>query len=136
MMSIKFTPFPKIPRLSKECIITEKIDGTNASVWIDKIEAGDVDQYDPNVSGLHVIDGNTVIVRAGSRNRFVTPENDNYNFAKWVTVNSLELIHELGLGVHYGEWWGSGIQRGYGLQGGVKNFSLFNTDRWIVTGKQ
>lgn len=36
----------------------------------------------------------------------------------------------LGPGRHYGEWWGSGIQRGYGLPKGEKRFSLFNTTRW------
>ena len=34
----------------------------------------------------------------------------------------------LGVGFHYGEWWGQGIQRGYGLK--EKRFSLFNTSRW------
>ena len=32
--TMEFVEFPKIPRVSRECIITEKIDGTNASVWI------------------------------------------------------------------------------------------------------
>jgi hypothetical protein len=36
---------------------------------------------------------------------------------------------KLGPGYHYGEFWGKGIQRGYGLQ--EKRFSLFNTQRWI-----
>jgi hypothetical protein len=31
-------------------------------------------------------------------------------------------------GRHFGEWWGLGIQRGYGLK--EKRFSLFNTGRW------
>jgi len=35
---------------------------------------------------------------------------------------------ELGPGRHFGEWWGQGIQRGYGV--GKKYFSLFNTHRW------
>lgn len=34
----------------------------------------------------------------------------------------------LGVGRHYGEWWGQGIQRGYGMD--EKVFSLFNTGRW------
>lgn len=29
-----------------------------------------------------------------------------------------------------GEWWGSGIQRGYGLTNGDKRFSLFAVHRW------
>ena len=36
----------------------------------------------------------------------------------------------LGPGRHYGEWWGSGIGRGYGLTKGEKRFSLFNVSRW------
>ena len=35
---------------------------------------------------------------------------------------------ELGVGQHFGEWWGFGIQRGYGLH--ERRFSLFNTGRW------
>jgi hypothetical protein len=31
-------------------------------------------------------------------------------------------------GLHYGEWWGTGIQRNYGLR--EKRFSLFNAFRW------
>jgi hypothetical protein len=34
----------------------------------------------------------------------------------------------LGPGQHFGEWWGQGIQRNYGLK--EKRFSLFNTSRW------
>ena len=29
-MSIDFEPWPKTPRLRRDCVITEKIDGTNA----------------------------------------------------------------------------------------------------------
>jgi hypothetical protein len=39
-MEIEFQPFAKIARLSRECVITEKIDGTNAQVYID--ESGEV----------------------------------------------------------------------------------------------
>jgi hypothetical protein len=34
----------------------------------------------------------------------------------------------LGPGSHFGEWWGQGIQRRYGLA--EKRFSLFNVHRW------
>lgn len=104
----KFIPFPKMPRLSREIIITEKIDGTNAIVFI-----GD--------------DGEFLI---GSRSRWITPEEDNFGFARWATDNKEELT-KLGPGYHFGEWWGSGIQRGYGLTKGEKRFSLFNTGRWL-----
>lgn len=39
-------------------------------------------------------------------------------------------LRALGPGSHFGEWWGSGVQRGYGLTGGEKRFSLFNVSRW------
>jgi hypothetical protein len=100
-----FIPFPKIPRLKRGCIITEKIDGTNAQVVVGE-------------------DGS---VRAGSRNRWITPEDDNFGFARWVAEHADEL-RELGPGQHFGEWWGVGIQRGYHLS--ERRFSLFNTGRW------
>ena len=39
-----------------------------------------------------------------------------------------ELRAGLGLGRHFGEWWGGSIQRKYGLK--EKRFSLFNVRRW------
>jgi hypothetical protein len=103
----EFEAFPKIPRLNRECVITEKIDGTNAQVLITE-------------------DGH---IYAGSRSRIITPADDNFGFAKWVDQNAEELT-KLGPGRHFGEWWGSGIQRGYGLPKGEKRFSLFNVSRW------
>lgn len=100
-----FVAFPKIPRLNRTIIVTEKIDGTNAQVIVEA-------------------DGT---VRAGSRNRFITPEADNYGFAAWVKQNE-EQLRQLGVGRHFGEWWGLGIQRGYGLH--ERRFSLFNSDKW------
>lgn len=104
---VTFEEFPKIPRLKRGCIITEKIDGTNAQVHITE-------------------DG---LVLAGSRSRYITVQEDNYGFAKWVKAHEDEL-RALGPGRHFGEWWGSGCQRGYGLVNGDKRFSLFNVGRW------
>ena len=98
---IEFRSFPKIARLSKSIIVTEKIDGTNGQIFIKE-------------------DGT---IFAGSRNRWVTPDNDNFGFAAWVADHKDELL-TLGPGRHFGEWWGLGIQRGYGLA--EKKFSLFN----------
>jgi len=70
------------------------------------------------------------IVGAQSRNRLITPEDDNFGFARWVRDNKQALALHLGEGIHYGEWWGSGIQRGYGLEKGTKRFSLFNVKRY------
>ena len=101
----EFQSFPKMARLSRECVITEKIDGTNAQVVV--MEDG--------------------TVRAGSRNRWITKEADNFGFAAWVEANTEEL-RRLGPGRHFGEWWGAGIQRRYGLT--EKRFSLFAVHRY------
>lgn len=107
-----FVGFPKMGRLSREIIITEKIDGTNAQVFIDDAGA----------------------IHFGSRTQWITPEKDNAGFARWATEHKDELL-KLGPGQHFGEWWGSGIQRGYGLAKGEKRFSLFNVGRWCLYGQ-
>lgn len=110
---MEFESFQKIPRLRRDCIVTEKIDGTNGQIFI-------TEDYQLFV---------------GSRNQWIcTPDapfgTDPFGFAAWVNAHKDQLIVELGVGRHYGEWWGSGIQRGYGLVKGEKRFSLFNTSRW------
>lgn len=102
---MEFPEFRKIPRLTREIVITEKIDGTNGVIHIGE-------------------DGSFLV---GSRTRWITPEDDNFGFAAWAHKNRDELM-TLGEGTHYGEWWGSGIQRNYGLT--EKRFSLFNVHRW------
>lgn len=130
-MTPEFKPFPKMPRLSRECIITEKIDGTNASVYIAELAN---DQPIPAES-LGVFDynpqGPLYCMLAGSRNRWITPQDDNAGFAAWVTRNFIQL-EQLGPGHHFGEWWGQGIQRKYGMT--EKRFSLFNVSRWALHG--
>jgi hypothetical protein len=124
---IAFAPFPKMARLSRECVITEKIDGTNAQIFI--APANCITSDDDKlaiVCGDRSVEGSLTIF-AGSRNRWITPASDNYGFAKWVLENATELA-KLGVGQHFGEWWGKGIQRGYGLS--ERRFSLFNTARW------
>lgn len=103
-----FVGFSKIARLSREIVITEKIDGTNSQIFIGE-------------------DGEFL---TGSRTRWITPEMDNHGFAGWAQRHKDELIAGLGIGRHFGEFWGSGINRGYGLEKGAKRFSLFNTNRW------
>jgi hypothetical protein len=68
------------------------------------------------------------LVYAQSRKRIITPTEDNHGFARWVHDNANSVARVLGPGLHYGEWWGQGIQRGYGLD--HKRFSLFNVKRW------
>lgn len=116
---MQFQSFGKIPRWHREIVITEKIDGTNACVCISE-NTGDVDE---NV----IIQTKDYNIRAGSRTRWITPHNDNFGFAAWVVANHEELL-TLGVGTHFGEWWGRGIQRGYGMD--ARFFSLFNVGRW------
>lgn len=116
-----FNGFPKIARLSREMIITEKIDGTNGQIFIKEL-----DGFIPE-NCLFSKDGLAMWV--GSRSRWITPLQDNHGFASWAYDHKDELL-TLGIGRHFGEWWGNGIQRGYGLPKGEKRFSLFNVKRW------
>lgn len=100
-----FVKFPKIARINRDCVITEKLDGTNAQICITE-------------------DGEFLV---GSRSHWITPENDNYGFARWAYENKEELL-KLGVGSHFGEWWGQGIQRRYDMD--RKVFSLFNVNKW------
>lgn len=104
-----FVSMPKIARLSRLCTITEKIDGTNASIYIKE-------------------DVHGTVFLTGSRTRWITPDDDNSGFSRWAHEHKADLLR-LGEGHHFGEWWGAGIQRKYGLQ--EKRFSLFNTHLWI-----
>lgn len=101
----EFRSFGKMARLSRDVIITEKIDGTNGLIYINEL-------------------GEMYI---GSRNRWLDEHSDNHGFWHWATENKEELL-KLGPGYHYGEVWGKGIQRGYNLE--EKRFSLFNVSKW------
>ena len=101
-----FNAFPKMARYSRLCTITEKIDGTNASIFI----SDDLTEF-----------------RTASRTKWITPQDDNAGFSRWANENMIEL-KRLGPGHHFGEWWGLGIQRKYGQD--RKRFSLFNTFLW------
>ncbi len=118
-----FEAFPKISRFSRGAVVTEKIDGTNAQVFIRQLGA---DEVMPTDTPIVAVRGD-MLIYAGSRSRWIVPGDDNFGFAGWVEKNADELV-KLGPGAHFGEWWGSGIQRRYGLE--EKRFSLFNTSRW------
>ena len=124
---MEFSPFPKVPRYSREIVVTEKIDGTNAGIQI--VQHGYSDSPPNGYTALVVEKGLYYALYAQSRKRIITPASDNYGFAAWVAENAPELVR-LDHGVHFGEWWGHGIQRGYGMPQGVRKFSLFNTSRW------
>ena len=76
---MEFEAFPKMARLSREIVITEKLDGTNAQICIGE-------------------DGSFAV---GSRTRWITPEEDNYGFARWAYDRKDELM-QLGAGRHFG----------------------------------
>lgn len=120
-----YPAFRKIPRLYRDIVITEKIDGTNGLI---SVQPYPTDGSAPCGALVGTPDGD-MVVRPGSRNRWLTPTVDNFGFACWVSAYAAGLA-ELGPGLHYGEWWGAGIQRGYGLTNGEKRFSLFNAHRW------
>lgn len=115
MSDIEFKEFGKIDQIGKlHMSITEKLHGTHAQIYIFKKE------------------DETLDMMVGSRNRWLMPTDDNFNFAKFCYENREEIIAKLGEGRHYGEWIGSGINAGYGLK--EKRFVLFNWARWIPKG--
>lgn len=122
-----FADFPKMARWSREIIVTEKLDGTNAAVVI-------ADGLEGVLAPGAIAKVRNLDIYAQSRTKFITPADDNHGFARWVVEHAEELADRgkgLGEGRHFGEWWGSGIQRKYGLA--EKRFSLFNVSRWYDT---
>lgn len=129
-MTLEFTEFDKISRLNREVIVTEKIDGTNGQVHIRLAAGSEIEHgYDCQIE----VDGLPCYIRAGSRNRWVphVGGDDNNGFGRWVYQHAHELA-ALGAGAHFGEWWGLGIQRKYGVP--EKRWSLFNVGRWRDPG--
>jgi len=125
-MDLTFQQFPKIPRYNRDIIITEKIDGTNAQIHIIGVaNPSDVLREDCERKGWAILDSamSSWVMVPGSKNRYLNLKKDNYGFCKWVWENS-EYLWDLGPGRHYGEWWGKGIQRNYGID--QKRFTLFN----------
>lgn len=146
-MNLKFNEWPKIHRLYRDVTITEKIDGTNACICILPLseildrgyeqtetyrrpEDGAIigGKMDSDGGPGIVIDGHVVF--AQSRKKVISPgkQTDNYGFAGFVRDSYEALYEHLGEGRHFGEWYGQGIQRGYGAQ--QKMFALFNAERW------
>lgn len=126
---MKFVEFRKIPRLSRDVIITEKIDGSNGQIYIVKEEKlTSIDDYF-FIEDYCLARKENLLMFAGSRNRWlqIGKQTDNMAFATWVKENA-EQLFELGEGRHFGEWYGKGIQRNYGLD--HKRFALFNISKW------
>jgi hypothetical protein len=103
-MMPEFQPFPKLARLSREMTITEKIDGTNASVFVQE-------------------DGQ---VFAASRTRWITPKDDNYGFAQWVEDHETSARARPGPSLRRVV----GARHPAQLRPPRARFSLFNVAKW------
>lgn len=106
-----FKAYPKTQRLSNEIVtIAEKIDGTN---------------------GVLHVDHQSRTVLAGSRSKWLINDGsrswDNHGFGAWVKENEEKLLN-LPEGLHYGEWYGKGINRNYGMKD--RKLMLFNRSRY------
>lgn len=122
MSSEKFVAYPKTRRLEDETVtISEKVDGTNGVLFIHKPHLCDV------------LNGSTdaPYILAGCRSRWLKDDDtkswDNHGFGKWVAENA-QALHALPEGFHYGEWYGKGINHGYGMK--ERRFMLFNRKRY------
>jgi hypothetical protein len=121
-MSDIFKAWPKIPRVeNRKERYSEKLDGTNACVVWSYVPSNEY-----TLAAVETDEG-WLKMWVQSRSRLLRLDEDNYGFAKWATTN-FEELSKLGEGHHFGEWWGQGIQRGYGQT--EKKFSLFNVHRW------
>lgn len=107
-----FKSFPKIERWrGLHLTITQKLNGTNAQIYI----------YEDDEGVMHL--------KCGSRNRWLAIGDDNYGFCAFVESHRQEFIDKLGVGRHFGEWCGPGINSGEGLA--EKTFVLFDWERFI-----
>lgn len=108
----EFHSYPKIPRYENETFtLSEKIDGSNGVININddgKIIAGSRTQW---------------LIGQDSKGRNI----DNHGFRQWVADHHDDLL-KLGVGTHYGEWYGNKINRKYGLD--HNRFMLFNRTRY------
>lgn len=118
---MEFKPFPSIKRINNAHMqITQKIHGSNAQILITTEVPGDAEGLLVHVGGINYR------VFVGSRTRWIKPDSDNYGFATFVYNNAEEFVNKLGVGQHFGEWAGPGINSGEGLT--EKTFVIF--DYW------
>jgi len=96
-----FEKWKSIPRLNKEVIVTEKLDGTNAQIHITpEATIEEIYGYDRADSGCVIAEKDGLLMLAGSRSRYISVEDDNFGFAKWVQDNHEDLF-KLGPGRHW-----------------------------------
>jgi hypothetical protein len=85
-----FQAFPKIARLARECVVSEKIDGTNGQVYISHHSPELLKTLPPPVATFQGDDYfamDVVSVWAGSRSRWLQPGKSNDNFGFATTLN-------------------------------------------------
>lgn len=131
---MEFKPMPEIKPMGKSQMqMTQKIHGSNAQVFIIPAESRNKTRTVYTENGYHnetyedpnVLDVNGSLYElfCGSRTRWIYPGDDNFGFAAFVHAHKEEFIQKLGVGQHFGEWAGPGINSGEGLK--VKTFVLF-----------
>jgi hypothetical protein len=124
-----FQKFESLGRITRDCVFTQKLNGTNAQIKI--VHASQIENEGLiDVSSTAVSSDDQFEMYAGSRKKWISPgkQTDNFGFAGWCLGHSQELFEILGEGTHFGEWCGPGIQNGEGLT--EKKLFLFNTHRW------
>lgn len=84
----EWTGFPKIARLNRDCVVTEKVDGTNAAILIQ--------------SGR---------LRVYSKSEELTGSIDSYGFYAWVMERKRAILDTFEDGLLRGEFAGPGINR-------------------------
>lgn len=129
-MTIEFKAWPKTPRLFRDIVITEKVDGSNSAIIFEELAENEVRH--PEAVAVISRDGVDYQVAAQSRNRLIFPgkQTDNYGFAAFVQQHAEKLFDLLGTGRHFGEWYGEGVGKRYGDKvRGYRGFALFNVDK-------
>ena len=68
---MEFLPFPKLSRLSRKIVISEKLDGTNAQIYI----MSALDDSDEKSAGIAtpIAEKDGLLMFAGSRTRWIKP---------------------------------------------------------------
>ena len=72
-----FTEWPKMPRLLRDMIVTEKIDGTNAAIIVEKLPANA--QIDPAAptTGRQALSESISLQKGGYNAAFVEVDNES-----------------------------------------------------------
>jgi hypothetical protein len=138
----KLKRFGVTPELFGDVTLCEQIDGHAIGIHIEALKAnpdGEVGVKPGDVL-FYGAGGNANFYRVWvqNRQRIVTPDqHDVHGVASWARAHAAQLAETLGPGIHFGEWWGYKICRGYGLGPGDRRFSLYNTARWgFIDGTQ